>query len=351
MSDPDFLTGRPLRSGYDVDTAPASLRWLYEALAPAPTTQYGGTQYGGTQYGGTRYGDLLPVAKRPDGSIGFPTMPNVVRQGLLGMADLLSGTKTGELTGRGAAAITTGGLGAGGMLAPRGAFAAGAARLPMDRASQLTRARAMGFNPDLPLYRGVPKGADLGSFQAVAPWEAVRVGRPPGVSVAEDPLVASRFSDPRVRDLLGLSTHNSISHPEGRALPGPISPDVAGSRVYPLVARVENPFTYRLPDRPNWRDVWHDAAGLMWDGHDAVRLTNYRMFPDLGPQANWLIRSPNQLRSPFARFDPARRESDDLLAGFAVPAPAVPGFNVTPSAEPGFRVPVKAGRSAAEMEF
>ena len=85
-----------------------------------------------------------------------------------------------------------------------------------------------------------------------------------------------------------------------------------------------------MASRPDWRDVWQDTAGLFWDGHDAIRLSNYRLFPELGPQTIWAVRDPNQLRSWFARFDPAKRDSDDLLA-----ARAVPGFNVQP---PGFQV-------------
>jgi hypothetical protein len=298
-----------MRYDYTAETAPPSMRWSYGALAPAP---------------GTEYGDILPVAKRPDGSIGF-ALPNTVREGLLGVADLLSGLDTGEVTARGAASIGLGGLGAGGMLAPRGALAAGGA-LPMDHASRMARARAMGFNPDLPLFRGVPTGADPSGFQAVAPWEAVRAGQPPGISVAENPVLASRFSDPQVRSRLGLATsHSPMSRPETRALADrpasgrpaeapPASPGTieGGPRVYPLLARFEN---------------------------DAVRLTNYKMFPEIGPQSNWLIREPNQLRSRFARFDPAQRDSDDLLAGVAAPAPtAVPGFNVQEPRPPGLRV-------------
>ena len=45
-----------------------------------------------------------------------------------------------------------------------------------------------------------------------------------------------------------------------------------------------------------------------------------------------MFRDPNQLRSPFARFDPARRDSADLLAGVAVPGGPAPvlGVNVRP---------------------
>jgi len=78
--------------------------------------------------------------------------------------------------------------------------------------------------------------------------------------------------------------------------------------------------------------------------------------PELGPQTIWSFRDPNQLRSWFARFDPSMRYSDDLLAaraipGFNVAPPAEPGFNVKSPPESGIHIPMKAGRSAAEMEF
>jgi hypothetical protein len=58
------------------------------------------------------------------------------------------------------------------------------------------------------------------------------------------------------------------------------------------------------------------------------------MFPDLGPQTIWTFRDPVQLRSRFALFDPAKRDSSDLMAGFAMPAPApVPGFRVAPQTD------------------
>jgi hypothetical protein len=58
------------------------------------------------------------------------------------------------------------------------------------------------------------------------------------------------------------------------------------------------------------------------------------MFPELGPQAIWTFRDPSQLRSWFARFDPGKRGSSDLMAGSAVPGPApVPGLRVTPQAD------------------
>ena len=60
---------------------------------------------------------------------------------------------------------------------------------------------------------------------------------------------------------------------------------------------------------------------------------------DTAPQAAgetvWVFRDPNQLRSRFALFDPARSRSSGLTAGFAVPGPAPePGMRVPPDTNP-----------------
>jgi hypothetical protein len=294
------------------------------------------------------YGTFLPVAFNRPGSARWMregtnfrwSLPAIVRDGLLGALDLANGTHSGEVTPRLAQTFAFGLPMAGIGLAERGALGAAGARtatsLPRDYASRMARARQMGFNLDLPVYRGMARGADPESFQALSHWEAVRRGLPPGVSVAENPAVASNFAEEAQRSRLGLATSPNQAPPS----------DQAGSRVYPLFFRSENPTEYRLPDKPSWGDVWHDVGGLFWDGHDAIRLSNYRMFPELGPQTNWLIRDPNQLRSPFAVFDPARRDSSDLLAGSAVPAPLA----VTASA-PGFRGPPSLAESLAYWRF
>lgn len=106
-----LLGGGGLRYGYDPTTAPAGMRPIYEALAPALNTQYG---------------NILPVAKDASGL--RLAMPSTLREGLSGIADLLSGTETGELTGRGAMSMTLGGLGTGMGLAPRGALPMGGGR-------------------------------------------------------------------------------------------------------------------------------------------------------------------------------------------------------------------------------
>jgi hypothetical protein len=318
--------------GYTAASAPAALRDAYTALEPDPNADYG---------------TLLPFARdRTTGEKRW-AMPSMVRDLLGGWLDLLAGVDTGEVTPRAAMQIGLGGLGAGGALAPRGALAIGGARnkLAEDFAGRMAQARGMGFNVDRPLFHGTP-APDFPAFAPLPPWEAVRTGRAPGIWTAENPEVAANFSAPELRERVLLAA------PPGN----PASPE-STPRILPLFGRSENaapPLTLAPGDR--WGDINRTIADLFAGGHDAVQLRNYRMFPELGPQSIWGFRDPNQLRSWFARFDPNKRSSDDLLAARAVPGfnfvpPPQPGFNVIPPPEPGMRIPIKAGRSAAEMEF
>ncbi len=115
-------------------------------------------------------------------------------------------------------------------------------------------------------------------------------------------------------------------------------------RLMPLFARKDRVASVKLAGDETPMDIYGAIKGPWHDGYDALRVPNYYTLPDGSPTPTWFFRDPNQLRSWFARFDPAKRDSSDLLA-----ARATPGFNITPPSEPGFRV--KAGRSAAEMEF
>jgi hypothetical protein len=55
-----------------------------------------------------------------------------------------------------------------------------------------------------------------------------------------------------------------------------------------------------------------------WDlGHDAVMLKNYIRPGGTGPENIIVVRNKNQLRSPKAAFDPAKRNSQNILAGAA----------------------------------
>ncbi len=103
---------QPPPHGYDAQTAPKPLQSLYGALAPDPSADYG---------------TILPFARDKETGDKRFAMPSLLREGLLGVTDLLAGVDTGQVTPRAAETLAMGGMGTGGMLAPRGALAAGGA--------------------------------------------------------------------------------------------------------------------------------------------------------------------------------------------------------------------------------
>jgi hypothetical protein len=164
-----------------------------------------------------------------------------------------------------------------------------AAALPMDLASRMARAEAMGFRTNMPLYHGA--GSSFGAFDPA--FRGSMTGVPTakmGVALAVDPGFANFFAQ-----LAGRKGGDP--------------------QIYPLLHRADNPVNLTLSgDEPI-----HNVAGTLaeaWDrGHDAVLVHN---FPSRrGPQQVLFVRNENQLRSPFAAFDPARKWDPDLLAAVA----------------------------------
>lgn len=287
--------------GYTAETAPPMFRNPYKALEPDPNADYG---------------TFFPLARdRTTGEKRW-AMPSAVRDTLGGWLDLLAGLDSGEVTPRAAAQIGMGGLAAGSALAPRGAMATGGAPLglAMDEVSRLARARALGFNTELPLFHGT--GARFSQFSLNPPtpqlWRDGAVV--PAVSAAENPQVADLFSVLRAN----------------RGVPEQYP------NILPLFARFNNVGQVDMSEGHRFGDVARTVGDLFaGEKYDAVRLLNhYSDDPPFAGQTIWYFRDPAQLRSRFAAFDPAKRDSPDLLAGVAAPGPApVPGFNVRPEAD------------------
>ena len=101
------------------------------------------------------------------------------------------------------------------------------------------------------------------------------------------------------------------------------------------------------PERPASGVLWHrsdrpaslDAAGLQdyeiqeslrnaWDnGYDSVLMKNYIRPGGTKPESIMVVRNLNQLRSPRAAFDPEKKLSPNILAGFGAVA-AYPASSV-----------------------
>jgi hypothetical protein len=162
-------------------------------------------------------------------------------------------------------------------------------KLPMDSASRMARAKQMGFRTDMPLYHG--SGTEFSSPRAVSTNAAGM--EPPGVSLALDP------------DLAGLFAENSVSKGAGQHNP----------QIYPLLHRAERPTSLTLDGSETHGEVVGALRDAFEAGYDAVMIKNYTAGGRVKPQSIIIVRDGNQLRSPNAAFDPARKFDPYLLAG------------------------------------
>lgn len=163
--------------------------------------------------------------------------------------------------------------------------------LPMDEASRMRRAAEVGFDVNQPLYHGT--AAEFRAFD-----RAFRGGttHAPSARLAEwsaiDPGLASLFAE--------KAALHGRGHPQ----------------VYPLLARSDSPGHLRLSGREGELDIAATLMKAFEDGLDLVRVE----YPKVPGQINKdvvAVKNENQLRSKFAAFDPAKRDSNDLLASIA----------------------------------
>jgi len=161
-------------------------------------------------------------------------------------------------------------------------------RLPMDLSSRMARAQEMGFHLDEPIFHGTDE--TFSQFQS-EPTTGVGPATAPGVWSAFDPRLANQFAELRARQRGGAA------------------------QVYPLYYRADNPGSINLAENPTRLAVIEALRNAFDQGYDAVRLRNY--ITEWGPQEILTVRDANQLRSPFAAFDPAKKDSAKLLASGA----------------------------------
>lgn len=137
----------------------------------------------------------------------------------------------------------------------------------------------------------IPHGTNktFDAFKAV-PTDAKGLATP-GVSTALDPRVANEFAERAARD-------------SARTSP----------QVYPLFHRADNPAPFDLTGNETRHQVVETLRDAFDRGHDAVMLRNYTSPGGLTGQKIIIVRDANQLRSPNAAFDPAKRNSANQLA-------------------------------------
>ena len=232
--------------------------------------------------------------------------------------------------------------------------------LPMDEASRMARAAEQGYT--VPAYHGTTK--DFTEFN-----EPIKIGGysegDMGIHVAEDPSTANIFGN-RTQETFDRSLKSSpgLAEAMGDRPKGPVLDYERGGQVMPLMVNPGKSF--EVPDMGIWRDpqAWIKKADLVDDQlktNDPEMLNRlleearalvpgnrpYDAMSDLTTGYTWqskvrellqdggygsikypnftegdgapslMLLDPRQARSRFAAFDPAKRNSRNLLASLA----------------------------------
>jgi hypothetical protein len=240
-----------------------------------------------------------------------------------------------------AAPTALGMIGMGPIGAERGAVGAaggrlGSGALPMDEASRMARAREMGFVVDEPLYHG--GGKSFSEFDVKKAGSVAGSRGQQGVFFSPSPQVASHYADlGGIRDVkAGETPHGVHDIPYGLAdRPGETfyehkSYVYDGSQVYPAVV---NPGKQKVVEIPYYNTAEVDAAvkQARQQGYDTLRIKG---MADTGGGAagsradQIVVLNPANIRSKFAVFDPANKDSGFILGsasgGAALGAASLP---------------------------
>jgi len=158
---------------------------------------------------------------------------------------------------------------------------------------RIDRAKEMGFMTDMPLYHGTNK--DFDKFQLFEGEDLTRsVSRSPvgklGVSLAIEPRLANEFANRAGGE---------------------------GMNVMPVMHRAENPVSLDLEGTETNEEIFATVVDAWNRGFDSIKFNNYTTKEGGSGQSFVLVKDPNQVRSVNADFDPKKKLSPELLAGFA----------------------------------
>lgn len=152
----------------------------------------------------------------------------------------------------------------------------------------MDRAKAMGFVTSMPLFHGT--AADIDRFRLFEN-ETKRVSGSPvgklGVSLALDPALANEFASRAGSE---------------------------GANVLPLLHRYDRGASVPLVGQESNDQVWATVLDAYKQGFDSLKFNNYTS-NNLKNQSFILARHPENIRSKFAAFDPAKLNQPDILAG------------------------------------
>jgi hypothetical protein len=163
-----------------------------------------------------------------------------------------------------------------------------------DDVARLARAKAMGFYTDIPLYHGTAgdiKAFDLarGGQMSGSPVGAL------GVSAALDLDTAQEFAELAAQSA-GQAGKNQTP------------------TVLELYHRAQKPAQIDLTGKETNLEIAATVQNAWERGYDAILFNNYTTPGGHAGRKFILVKDPNQLRKQLADFDPAKRDSSDLLA-------------------------------------
>lgn len=174
--------------------------------------------------------------------------------------------------------------------------------MDMSKEARMERAKELGFF-DNTVYHGtaakpsstMPDGNIFDEFRLWEGQDPTRsTVRSPvsklGVSVADQPEIAESFAS--------LASRNGSE----------------GSAVLPLRFRADQVGRIDLDGSESNEEIFGAVADSWKSGFDAIQFKNYTT-PDGKKGSFVLVKDPSQLRSVNAGFDPAKKDSSNLLAG------------------------------------
>jgi hypothetical protein len=180
--------------------------------------------------------------------------------------------------------------------------------LPMDQASRIARARELGFDVDNPVYHGTPK-----TFEEFKPSSHGLLGE--GVYVSSNPEVANRY----------VGKYRPATDWSRAEVPQVIPMYTRATNLYPVKGGTYGLFDIVEERVPNAYEAWRaqeiSTTEIQRLAQEILKDRGYQgmIFGNPGARHGQaaLIFDPSDLRSVNAAFDPAQRESANLLAGTA----------------------------------
>jgi hypothetical protein len=176
--------------------------------------------------------------------------------------------------------------------------------LPMDEASRMQRAQEMGFDTSRTVYHGAPdiRGMDEGFVSKSESLQREGYGN----KEYQDPNRAFFFAD----DISTAKTYadDRRAFDYQNADPGVIAAHL----------RMDNPMVIDWGGKP-WRGTQDAIQQARENGHDGIVINNViDAYQGKGkPTTVRVVFNPEQIRKTDAAFDPAKKDSANLLAGLA----------------------------------